>query len=128
MEVLRSLVPMPTGLTNKSLIFSHFGYFTNVWVCSGNFGFLGWGSTPQTGSDVMAPFADWLISWKGGVPRAGPEKAPEGQKRLKPDQNVQCVPGDTREATAKVSKRYLQLNRFYEHLTFITAKSSILNF
>ena len=43
MEVLRSLVPMPTGLTNKSLIFSHFGHFTNVWVCSGNFGFCGLG-------------------------------------------------------------------------------------
>ena len=42
--------------------------------------FLGWGSTPQTGSDVMAAFADWLISWKKGVPRAGPEKAPEWPK------------------------------------------------
>ena len=42
--------------------------------------FVGWGSTPQTGSDVMAPFADWLISWKEGVPRPGPEKAPEGPK------------------------------------------------
>ena len=42
--------------------------------------FGGWGSTPQTGSDVMAPFADWLISWKKGVPRPGPEKAPGGPK------------------------------------------------
>ena len=42
--------------------------------------FLGWGSTPQTGSDVMAAFADWLISWKKGVPRPGPEKAPGGPK------------------------------------------------
>ena len=42
--------------------------------------FGGWGSTPQTGSDVMASFADWLISWKKGVIRAGPEKAPEGPK------------------------------------------------
>ena len=42
--------------------------------------FGGWGSTPQTGSDVMAAFADWLISWRKGVPRAGPKKAPGGPK------------------------------------------------
>ena len=50
------------------------GLFRKLW----HFG--GWGSTPQTGSDVMAAFADWLISWKKGVPRAGPEKAPGGSK------------------------------------------------
>ena len=44
--------------------------------------FGGWSSTPQTGNDVMAAFADWLISWKKGVPRPGPEKAPEGPKPI----------------------------------------------
>ena len=50
--------------------------------------FLGWGSTPQTGSDVMAAFADWLISWKKVSQVQVQRRLQEGQKRLKPDQDI----------------------------------------
>ena len=86
------------------------GYFWSY------FDFWGWGSTPQIGSDAMTPFADWLISWKEGAPRPGPEKAPGGPKM------IETGPGHTVH-----TRGYLQPNRFYELLTFITAKLPIFN-
>ena len=108
MEVLRSLVPMPIGLSNKSPIFYILAILPMFGFVQETLAFLGWGSTPQTGSDVVAPFADWLISWKKGVPDQVQRRLQKGQKQLKPHQDVQFVPGHTRKATSKRTNRLEQ--------------------
>ena len=71
--------------------------------------FGGWGSTPQTGSDVMTSFADWLISWKEGAPSPGPEKAPGGPKTIETEsERIVRTREHIREATAKRTSRLKQ--------------------
>ena len=90
MEVLRSLVPMPIGLSNKLPIFLLFGKFTTKWVIQVSLAFVGWGSTPQTGRGSLA---DLLICWRqfNEVPIIpGPGSAARGRKTKKTKPGCTC--------------------------------------